>query len=160
AHPLAAAAQAPTRVWRIALVHPTAPVADLVATGTMPGVSALLVELQRLGYVESQNLLVERYSGEGQTQGYAELARAVVRTAPDLIITYSPRMILPFAAATRTIPIVGFTSDPIALGVVASLARPGGNITGVVADAGLEILGKRFEILKELVPTARRVGFL
>jgi putative ABC transport system substrate-binding protein len=153
-------AQQATRPRRIAIVHPSAPIADLSETGANPNIAALLVELRRLGYVESENLAVERYSGEGQTQRYAELARDVVRSAPDLIVTTSNRMVLHFATATSTIPIVGFTVDPVATGLVASLARPGGNFTGVVIDAGLETWAKRFEILKEMVPTARRVAFL
>jgi putative tryptophan/tyrosine transport system substrate-binding protein len=63
-------------------------------------------------------------------------------------------------AATTTIPIVGSTSDPVANGMVPSLARPGGNITGVSSDAGLEILGKRLELLRKAVPSVSRVGFL
>jgi putative ABC transport system substrate-binding protein len=153
-------AQRATPTRRIAIVHPSAPIAELSATGSVPNIASLLVELRRLGYVESENLVVERYSGEGQTQRYAELARDVVRSAPDLIVTTSNRMVTHFAAATSTIPIVGFTVDPVATGLVASLARPGGNFTGVVIDAGLEIWAKRFEILKEMVPTARRVAFL
>jgi putative ABC transport system substrate-binding protein len=155
-----ARAQQATGTKRVAIVHQSLPITDLSATGPNAGVSALLIELRRLGYVESQNLVVERYSGDGQTQRYAELARDVVRSAPDVIVTFSNRMIQHFAAATSTIPIVAFASDPVATGLVASLARPGGNITGVAVDAGLEIWGKRFEILKEMVPTARRVGFL
>jgi len=153
-------AQRATSTRRIAIVHPSAPIADLSETGAVHNIAALLVELRRLGYVESENLVVERYSGEGQTQRYAELARDVVRSAPELIVTTSNRMVLNLAAATSTIPIVGFTVDPVATGLVASLARPGGNFTGVVIDAGLEIWTKRFELLKEMVPTARRVAFL
>lgn len=130
-------AQRATPTKRIALVYPSLPIADLSATGPHREVSALLVELRRLGYVESQNLVVKRHSGGGQTQRYAELARNVVRSAPDLIVTFGNRMVQHFAAATSTIPIVGFAADPIALGLVASLARPGGNITGVAVDAGL-----------------------
>ena len=153
-------AQVATPTRRIAIVHPSLPIADLSTTGPHPEVSALLVELRRLGYVESHNLVVERYSGDGQTQRYAELARNVVRSAPDLVVTFGNRMVQHFAAATSTIPIFGFVADPIALGLVTSLARPGGNITGVAVDAGLEIWSKRFEVLKEMVPAMRRVGFL
>ncbi len=153
-------AQQAAQPKRIAVVHPALPIADMSETSGHPGVSTLLIELRRLGHVESQNLLVERYSGRGQTQRYAELTRDVVRASPDLIVAFGNRMILHFTAATRTIPIVGFASDPVVLGLVESLARPGGNVTGVVVDAGLEIWSKRFEILKEMVPRARRVGFL
>lgn len=120
----------------------------------------MLAELRRLGYVELETLSVERYSGEGQTQRFAALAREVVRTVPDVIITFGNGMVQHFLDATRTIPMVGFAADPIATGQIASLARPGGNLTGVAVDAGLDLWSKRFEILKEMSPGARRVGFL
>jgi putative tryptophan/tyrosine transport system substrate-binding protein len=120
----------------------------------------LFGELRRLGYIEGQNLIVERYSGEGRTAHYAELASEVVRQQPDVILTFSVRMVSNFKAATATIPIVAFMADPVAFGLVDSLARPGGNITGVTSDAGLEIWGKRFGLLRELIPAASRVGFL
>ena len=155
-----ARAQPATRSRRVAIVHPAAPVAELVVNGAQEHVSELLAELRRLGYVEAQNLTVERWSGEGQTQRYAALARDVVRTAPEVVVTFGNGLIQRFADATRAIPIVGFAADPIATGQVASLARPGGNLTGVAVDAGLELWSKRFEILKEMMPAARRVGFL
>ena len=157
-HP--ARAQPAPRTRRIAIVHPAAPISDLVIDGSHPQVSAMLMELRRLGYVESQTLAVARYSGGGQTQRFAELARDVVRTAPEVIVTFGNGMIRDFAEATRTVPIVGFAADPIATGQVASLARPGGNLTGVAIDAGIDLWSKRFEILKEMVPGARRVGLL
>jgi putative ABC transport system substrate-binding protein len=121
---------------------------------------ALFGELRRLGYIEGQNLIVERYSGEGQTAHYAELASEVVRQQPDVIFAVSGRMVRNFKAATATIPIVGSMADPVAFGIVSSLARPGGNITGVSDDAGLEIWGKRLQLLRELIPATSRVGFL
>jgi len=103
---------------------------------------------------------VERYSGEGHQERYAELAREVVRTKPHLIVAASTPLVLIFKAATDTIPIVGTMADPIAMGVVSNLAWPGGNVTGVSVDAGLEIWAKRLQILQEVVPTARNVGYL
>jgi putative ABC transport system substrate-binding protein len=120
----------------------------------------LFGELRRLGYIEGQNLIVERYSGEGKTAHYAELASEVVRQQPDVILTNASRMVRNFKAATTTIPIVGIIADPVAYGLVDSFARPGGNITGVTTDAGLEILSKRLALLRELIPAASRVGFL
>ncbi|MBI3758603.1 MAG: ABC transporter substrate-binding protein [Deltaproteobacteria bacterium] len=118
------------------------------------------LELRRLGYVDGQNIVVQRYSGEGRTERYAQLARDVVRAEPDLIFTTGVRMLLLFKAATATIPIVGTTVDPIAIGLVGSVAQPGGNITGISVDAGIDVHGKRLEILKEAVPTMSKVGFL
>ena len=108
-----------------------------------PYYRAFFEELSRLGYVEGQNLGVERYSGEGQPERYAELVRDVVNTHPDLILAVGARLSLDFKMATTTIPIVTIIIDPIAMGLVASIARPGGNITGVTIAAGLELIGKR-----------------
>jgi putative tryptophan/tyrosine transport system substrate-binding protein len=83
-----------------------------------------------------------------------------VHTKPDLISATSSGLVLSFKAVTDTIPVVGMMADPVAFGIVASLARPGGNITGVSVDAGLEIWGKRLQMLREAIPTASRVGFL
>jgi putative ABC transport system substrate-binding protein len=117
-------------------------------------------ELSRLGYIEGQNLVVERYSGEGRTEHYADLAREVVNTHPDLIFQQSTRLALNFKAATTTIPIVTVTADPIAGGLVSSLARPGGNITGVSVDAGIEVMGKRLALLLEATSKLSNARFL
>ena len=106
-----------------------------------PRFSLLFKELRRLGYVEGQNVVVERYS-------------------PDLIVTITSRMVLNFKAATTAIPIVGLMADPVAFGIVESLAHPGGNITGISTDAGPEIWGKRLDLLREAAPGTSRAGFL
>jgi ABC-type uncharacterized transport system substrate-binding protein len=160
AWPLAARAQQSANVYRIAVVRPSGSVADMTEAGDNPSYRALFNELRRLGYVERQNLIVERYSGEGHQERYAELAREVVRTKPHLILAASTPLVLIFKAATDTIPIVGAMADPVAMGVVSNLARPGGNVTGVSVDAGLEIWAKRLQVLQEVVPTARKVGYL
>ena len=152
-------AQHPGKLYRIAIVHPSAPVAELTDTGS-PRFSALFKELRRLGYVEGQNIAVERYSGKGQTEHYAELASEVVGRNPDLILTNTSRLVFNFMAATTTIPIVGLMADPVRFGIVESLARPGGNITGVSTDAGQEIWGKRLDLLREVVPGTSKVGYL
>jgi len=155
-----AQAQQSAKVYHIAIVHPSATVAELTETGTARFV-ALFKELRRLGYVEGQNIVVERYSGAGRTEHqYSELASEVVRKKPDLILTVTSRMVQNFKAATATIPIVGLMADPVQMGIVESLARPGGNITGLCTDSGLEIWGKRLELLREAVPGISRAGFL
>ncbi len=155
-----AQSQQSVKVYRIAVVHPSAAVADMGEAGDHEGYSALFKELRRLGYVEGQNLVVERYSGEGRTEHYAELARDVVRQNPDLIVVTHAPVVQNFKAATAAIPIVGITADPVPFGIVPSLARPGGNITGVSVNAGLEIWGKRLQFLREAIPMASRVSFL
>src|SRR5712664_204403 len=139
---LAARAQQPAKMKRIAIVFPSAKVSEISMSGP-PRYRAFFEELSRLNYVEGQNLKVERYSGEGQPERYAELARHVVNTHPDLIFALGTSLALDFKMATATIPIVTVVGDPIALGFVESIARPGGNITGATAWVGLELPGKR-----------------
>jgi putative tryptophan/tyrosine transport system substrate-binding protein len=156
---LAARAQQPTKAYRIAVVG-TAPIAEMSETANNPGWAAFFNELRRLGYVEGSNLIVDRYSGEGREERYAELCREVVRTNPNLIVTVTSQLVLGLKAATNTIPIVGQMGDPVAVGIVDSIARPGGNITGISVEAGRDIWGKRLQLLREAVPAASKVGFL
>jgi putative ABC transport system substrate-binding protein len=144
---------------RIAIVSPSTTVSEISLSG-QPQYRAFFEELSRLGYVEGQNLGVERYSGEGRPERYAELARDIVNTHPDLILALAARLSLDFKMATTTIPIVVIVIDPIALGLVASIARPGGNITGVTIAAGLELIGKRMGLLIEALPKLSTVRFL
>jgi putative tryptophan/tyrosine transport system substrate-binding protein len=155
----AARAQQPAKMKRIAFVHPAVKVSDITVSGR-PYYRAFFEELSRLGYVEGQNLAMERYSGEGRVERYAELARDVVNTHPDLIVTVGARLSLDFKMATTTIPIVTIVIDPIALGLVASIARPGGNITGITVAGGLEIIGKRLGLLVEAIPKLSTVRYL
>ena len=152
-------AQQGRKLYRIAIVSPSAPAAEMTEAES-PVFSALFKELRRLGYVEGQNVQVERYSGAGQTEHYSELANDVVRHKPDLILTITSRMVLNFKAATTAIPVVGLMADPVAFGIVESLAHPGGNITGISTDAGPEIWGKRLDLLREAAPGTSRAGFL
>ena len=124
--PLAARAQQPAKMKRIAIVFPSAKVSEISLSGP-PRYRAFFEELSRLNYVEDQNIKVERYSGEGHPERYAELARHVVNTHPDLIFALGTLLSLEFKMATATIPIVTVVGDPIALGLVESIARPGGN---------------------------------
>ena len=103
---------------------PVYPVADMSEITGLRHYLALFAELRRLGYVEGQNLIVERYSGEGRTERYAELAGDVVRLKPDVIFAASARLLQNFKSATATIPIVGLTADPVAYGLAANLAEP------------------------------------
>jgi putative ABC transport system substrate-binding protein len=157
-----AQAQQTGKVYRIAIVRPAG--SDMSGTSRNPALArvygAFFEELRRLGYVEGQNLVVERYSGEGRPESLRTLARDVVRRSPDLIYASSPDSLLALKAATATIPIVGLTGDPVALGIVSSLSRPGSNITGSSVDAGIEVWGKRFDLLREAIPRLSRLGFL
>ncbi len=149
--PLVARAQQPAKMKRIAVVDPALPVANLVAS-FHPVFQMFFDELGRAGFVEGKNLVVERYSAEGNPDRYAQLARDVVDTRPDAIFPISTFLGVAFKAATTTIPIVVPALDPIAVGLVSNIARPGGNITGTALSAGLEIWGKRLGFLKEVLP--------
>src|SRR5215510_13735013 len=156
--PLTVRAQRPPKK-RIAIVFPSAKVSDISVSGP-PRYRAFFEELSRLNYVEGQNLGVERYSGEGQPERYAELARDIVNTHPDVIFAVGAPLSLQFKMATATIPIVMIVGDPVALGLVASIARPGGNITGVTVQAGLELEAKRMGLLVEAQPKLSTLSYL
>jgi putative ABC transport system substrate-binding protein len=145
---------------RIAIFHPAIPVSLLTETGGGSAWRAFFPELRRLGYIEGESLIIERYSAEGHHERYADLARQIVASSPDLIVTGPNPLVTALNAATNTIPIVAFMVDPVEAGLVTNLAKPGGNLTGITLDAGIEIWGKRLEILKEAVPSATRAAFL
>jgi len=149
-----ARAQQPAKVHRIAVVTLGIPIAEITETSN-PFYRAFFHELRRFGYIEGRNLIVERYSPERPT---VEMARDVLRWKPDVIFSIGQwvRILKPLT----TIPIVAILGDPVGLGLVASLAHPGGNITGVSVDAGPEVEIKRLELLKETFPQASRVGVL
>jgi putative ABC transport system substrate-binding protein len=156
-----AQAQQTGKVYRIAFANPVVPVADInqASKGSF-AIPAIFEELTRLGYVEGRNILIDRYSGEGRAGQYPDLARQIVSRKPDLIIAMGNFLVLNVKGATSTIPIVGTFADPVGTGIVPSLARPGGNITGVSVDVGGEQWAKRVQLLKEAVPHISRLGLL
>jgi putative ABC transport system substrate-binding protein len=160
AMPWSARAQQRATKSRIAIFHPAIPVSLLTETGGGSAWRAFFPELRRLGYVEGENLIIERYSADGHHERYADMAREIVTSRPDLIVTGTNPVVAAFKAATGTIPIVAFMIDPVEAGLVPNLAKPGGNLTGITLDAGIEIWGKRLEILKEAVPSIARAAFL
>jgi len=154
--PAASRAQLPSK-RRIAIVAPSRPIEDI---NTNPIYRAFLDELARLGFAEGQNLVIDRYSGGSDMDGYPELARKVVSDNPEAILTSAGPMTIALRAATRSIPIVTIIGDPVVWGLATSLARPGGNVTGVTVDAGIELHGKRLGLLREIRPQASRVAYL
>jgi putative ABC transport system substrate-binding protein len=117
--------------------------------------------LRELGYTEGQNIVVERRFVDGKSERYKDFADELVRLKVDAIVTASgDEPIIAAMNVTKTIPIIITTgSDPVARGFVASLARPGGNVTGL-SYMGHELTGKRLELLKEVVPKLLRVAVL
>ena len=149
-----AAAQQPGKVFRVGVLIP--------ASLGSPTFQVFTQRLQELGYVEGQNLALEVRAAEGQFERLPGFAAELVRLNVDVIVATGPEATLRAArGATETIPIVMLARDydPIALGYVAGLARPGGNITGVVQQR-LEVVAKQLELLKEVLPTVTRVAVL
>jgi putative ABC transport system substrate-binding protein len=157
--PLATNAQ-PARPRRISIVTSVVP-AYLISENSGDNASRLIFrELRRLGHVEGGDMVVERYSAEGHPERLSAIAHEVVSHAPELIVASSGRVAEALAGATTTIPIVAIFTGVLKTGLIASLARPGSNITGVSVDTGIEIVGKRLQMLKDAVPAAQKVGYL
>ena len=150
--PLAVEAQPAGKVWRIGV---------LATVPNPPSDAAALQSLRELGYVEGRNLVLEWRFSEGRNERFADFAAEFVRLKVDLIVTVSNPGAQAAKKATTTIPIVMVASvSPERIGLVASLARPGGNVTGMSLDAGPEIAGKMLQLLKETVPKVVRVATL
>ncbi|MEP7297071.1 MAG: ABC transporter substrate-binding protein [Burkholderiales bacterium] len=122
---------------------------------------AFLVALRALGWVEGRNMVIEYRWAEGQVARLPELAAELVRLKVDLIVAPAASAALAAKQATSTVPIVMiFPIDPVASGLIASLSRPGGNVTGTASATGAELSGKQLQVLKEVVPQAARMAFL
>lgn len=155
AAPFAAEAQKPTKVVRVGWLSGTLP------TDNPPLREAFIQGLRDHGYVQGRNLVFERRWAEGKLDRLPGLAADLVGLQVDAIVTVGPTATFPAKKVTTTIPIVFVgVSVPVESGLVASLARPGGNVTGLSFDVGPEICGKRLELLKETVPTLSRVAYL
>jgi putative ABC transport system substrate-binding protein len=149
AAPLVSEAQQAAKVFKVGELNP----------GT--GSEERLAALREAGYVEGQNLVVERRHAEGRIERLPALAAELVGLKPDVILATGGDAIRAAKNATKIIPIgMAFGEDPVGKGLVASLARPGGNITGVSLVAEDTMAAKRVEIFKEAVPRARRIALL
>ncbi len=156
APPLAVNAQQPVRVPRVGYLS-LGPPSDPARQRTL---EAFRQGLRELGYVEGQNIALEFRWAEGTYERLPDLAADLVRLKVDVIVAVAVPAIQAAQEATRTIPIVmAVVIDPVATGLVASLARPGGNVTGLSIMAP-ELVGKQLELLKEVVPKVSRVALL
>jgi putative tryptophan/tyrosine transport system substrate-binding protein len=154
AWPLAARAQSSGKVYRIGFLGVTS-YAD-----RRSDVDALRTGLRRLGYEEGKNIVVQYRWAEGQYDRLPELAAELVKLNIDVLVTHSTPGALAVKGATSTIPVVfSAVADPIESGLVASLARPGGNLTGLTFFSD-ELVTKRLEFIKEAIPTLTRVAVL
>jgi len=154
AAPFAAHAQQPAKVPRVGYLS------VLSFTDNPHDLEAFRQGLRELGYVEGQNIAIEYRFGEGRPERLPALAAELVRLKVDVIVTAAPAAPEAAKQATNTVPIVfAVVGDPVAVGLVASVARPGGNITGLSSIAS-EVVGKQLELLKEVAPKVSRVAVL
>ena len=117
--------------------------------------------MKELGYSDGQNIVVEYRFGEGRDDRVADLVAELVQLRPDVLVALGDGLVRAVKSVTTAIPVVSMTGDPVGGALVASLARPGGNITGVSMMQGLEgLTGKRVELLKDALPTATRIGLM
>jgi putative tryptophan/tyrosine transport system substrate-binding protein len=149
-----AEAQQPKKVFRI----------GYLAAGTLSSTASnrevFLNGLREFGYVENKNLVIEYRYAEGKSERLAELAADLIRLKVDVIVTATTPGVLAAKKATSTVPIVfAAVADPVRAGLVSSLARPGGNITGL-SMLNPELGGKRLELLKETFPKISRIAYL
>ena len=157
AWPLAARAQQVEKVPRIGCLSPGR---SELPDPTFNMLNAFLQGLQELGYTEGQNLAIDRQYADGNSDRLRELAAELVRRKPDIIVAFSTTAARPAKQATGIIPIVAVAmADPVADELVASLARPGGNVTGTTF-LGPELVAKRLQLLREIVPGLSRVAAL
>ena len=154
AGPTAADAQPAGKINRIGYL-------TSASSAAPPFIEAFRQGLHELGWVEGQHIVIEYRFAEGRIDRLPELAAELVRLHVDLILAVPTASTVAARKATGSIPIVMVSvGDPVGLGLVASLARPGGNVTGLAFGVGLETIVKGLELLKEAVPTARRVAVL
>ena len=156
--PLAVEAQPVSKVYRVGWVSLNS-LKNLSDPTHIP-VSAFRAEMRDRGYVEGQNLILELRSVDGKFERAAEPIAELVRLGVDVIVTSSPEMVREAKRVTTTVPIVMFSRAPVEEGLVASLARPGGNVTGLTNDSGPDMEGKRLDLLRKGIPKLRRVGYL
>src|SRR5262245_14268320 len=152
--PLVARAQQPRKRATIGFLGPNTPALD------SQRVSAFVQRLRELGWIEGHNIAIEFRWGEGRNERLAEFAADLVRINVDVIVTSGTPQVLAAKQATSVIPIVfAAVGDPVGTRLVASLARPGANVTGSSLQAP-DLAGKRLELLREIVPGLRRLAIL
>ncbi len=156
ATPLAIEGQPSAKVFRIGWLSIASPTPEILRL-----TEAFIQGLRDLGYVEGQNLVVEYRYAEGRPERLPELAADLPRLKVDVIVAPNPAGAQAAKRTTKTVPIVMlYAADPVGSGLVASLARPGGNITGLAAFAGPELTGKLLDLLRELVHRVTLVAVL
>src|SRR5262245_28379649 len=154
AWPMAARAQQAAKILTIGYLGPTTPAVE------SQRVAAFVQRLRELGWSESRNLAIEYRWAEGRNERFGEIAAEFVRLKVDVIVTYATPPTIAAKQATSIIPIVfAVAGDPVNTGLIASLAHPGGNVTGLSVQQ-TELAGKRLELFREVVPGLRRLAIM
>jgi ABC-type uncharacterized transport system substrate-binding protein len=158
-----AGAQPQARIYRVALILTTSPLAEMAGQEPAhPTVRAFIHEMRALGYLEGRNLILDRRSAEGNPGRYRGIVAELVGLRPDVIVTAGEGGLVAGAKdAWHGVPIVTLgTNEPVKYGLARSLARPGGNLTGLLVVTGPENEQKRLQLLKEALPAVSRVAYL
>lgn len=152
------------KTYRVALILTRSPVAEMMGgRPSHPLVRDILDEMRRLGYVEGRNFILERRSAEGRSDRHEAIIAELLQLKVDVLVTVNIPLTLAAKKLTSSVPIlfvIAGAGDPVEAGVVSSLARPGANITGHMADAGPTLSSKRLELLRDAFPRISRVAFL
>src|SRR6516225_10556469 len=147
-------AQQPAKVWRVGWIW-------IGRSGSSAELAGFRQGLKDFGYVEGKNIIVEYRFAQARRAGIADLVNQLMQTGPDVLVGMGDPVVIALKNATTTIPIVFLTGDPLAAGYVTSIARPGGNMTGVSMMQGIAgLTAKRIELLKDIVPSATRLGVM
>jgi putative tryptophan/tyrosine transport system substrate-binding protein len=154
AWPVASLAQQPSKMRRIGFLGTS------TSAITSQWTAAFVQRLRELGWIEGRDIAIEYRYGEGRNERFAEIASEFVQAKVDIIVTYATPAIAAAKEATSVIPIVfAAAADPVGTGLVASLARPGGNVTGMSVQF-TDLAGKKLELLREVVPRLRRLAIM
>ena len=153
----------PKRLPMVALIFASAPLVEMLGSDPASPVARAFVHgLRDLGWIDGRNVVIERRSADGDPQRAPAIIAELLARGVDVVMLGSTRWLhRAMQQATRTIPIVAiFGDDPVAAGLIASLARPGGNLTGVTSTTGPDFYGKRLQLLHEIAPRVTRAAFL
>jgi putative ABC transport system substrate-binding protein len=155
------AQQTPTKAYRVGLVFAASPLLEMLGPEPInPAARGLVQGLRTLGYVEGQNLILERRSAEGRLERLGDIVAELMRLDVSVIVSSAPPITRAVRAVTTTLPIVGIGGDPVGDGFAHSLARPGGNVTGLAGGNGPMTEGKRLHLLRETLPGLSRIAYL
>lgn len=158
-----ASAQPAARIYRVAVILTTSPLAEMAGYDPAhPTIRGFVHGMRALGYIEGRNLILERRTAGGTPERYPGIVAELVGLKADVIVTAGQSALIASAKnAWGGVPIVTLgTDDPVKYGLARSLARPGGNLTGLVVVTGPENIQKRLHLLKEAIPTVSRVAYL